>query len=165
MYALSRLVPDVRSRIHMQRNAPFFQVSCFSKEGWGCFRSAPFRRCYTRVVRSTYVFWIRPPEGEPSSDLDPSPTGRGGDSSISKQWKETWHVHVASVGLCLLGRVPSGCDARESSSFRHLCMSLAGLRYYRVGITITIDYRTRKVHLLGTTTEPKCHGPSINTER
>lgn len=52
---VSGVVPDVRSRIHMQRDAPFFQVFGFSKKGGGGFRSAPFRRCHTRVVRSTYV--------------------------------------------------------------------------------------------------------------
>lgn len=35
--------------------------------------------------------WIRPPEGEPSSDLDPSPTGRGGDLGLGRGTR-TWRA-------------------------------------------------------------------------
>lgn len=91
------VVPDVRSRIHMQHNAPFFQVSCFSKKVGG---APPFRPFPSLLHPSGQVdvrlFWIRPAEGEPSSDLDASPTGRGGDSSMrhgtrtSRTWDDAY---------------------------------------------------------------------------
>lgn len=64
----------------------------FSKERGGGFPFRPFPSLsYPSGQIDVRLFWIRPPEGAPSSDLDPFPTGRGGDSSM-RYGTRTWRA-------------------------------------------------------------------------
>lgn len=90
------VVPDVRSRIHMQHDAPFFQVFLASRRRDGGFPFRPFPSLlHPSGQVDVRLFWIRPPEGEPegepSSDLIAFPTGRGGGSSM-RYGTRTWRA-------------------------------------------------------------------------
>lgn len=128
---VSGVVPDVRSRIHMQHDVPFFQVSCFSKEGGMGVPVPPLSVAVTPgwSGRRTSL-WIRPPEGEPSSDLVASPTGRGGDLGSgrgTRAWR-AWDDAYLDIGRYHQAEMIGG----HRGSGIYLCMSLAALRFLRI---------------------------------
>lgn len=91
---VSGVFPDVRSRIHMQHDVPFFQVSCFSKGGGMGLSVPPLSVAVTPEWSGRRMsLWIRPPEGKPSSELVASPTGRGGDLGLGRGTRacQAWH--------------------------------------------------------------------------